>query len=174
MPRNDTTAVSRRQRRGTGPSPEKFEIVPILRIEMNVPLLRAYRMRNPARFRQWADYIRGRLKMLMRIIEAPQAEEMDIIDRELAMTGCRLGETYVESKKDSTGQVWTRTCAEYWCQNSAGVWEPDGVQCSNWTLFTAVGMQIVEQPNHFHSDGGNGHEQFDPPSRNRGSRNGRG
>ena len=43
-------ATGRRRATSRGSSTRQFEIVPIFRVEMNVPLLRAYRTRNPARF----------------------------------------------------------------------------------------------------------------------------
>ena len=175
MPRNGTTAVRRGARRATPKSTRKFEIVPIFKVEANIPLLRAYRKKNPARFKEWADYVKARLKMMLNMMATVQSEEMGLlVDPELTMTGCKVGRTYSETMKDGSGEIWVRTCMEYWCQNPAGDWQPDGVKCSNWTHLATAGMEIVIEPEHLHSAAGNGHEQFDPPSRNRGGRNGRG
>lgn len=160
---------TRRPTRAAGNPARRFEIVPILEIEANIPLLRAYRTKNRARFNQWKNYVLQQMKNLLSIVESPQSEETVLIGEELAMTGCKIGQTRLETKKDPTGTVWVRTCVDYWCQDETGTWVPNGTKCASWILFDALGMRLAPHAHEpevgpFVDRGHDGHG--DPPPRN--------
>lgn len=160
---SEKTAPRRGPRAAADPA-RKFDIVPIFEIEANIPLLRAYRQRNRARFNQWKKHVMDEMARFLEIIESSSRDESSLLSGDPALTACKIGQIRLETKKDPTGQVWVRTCIDYWCQNATGGWVPNGTSCGLWTVFEPTGARVVEHAHgEFVDRAGNG--RHDPPPR---------